>query len=123
MAYEIDHDRRRAEFVAGPGFSGTALCKAVAAMFDGDPRSASYDLIFDVRASRTGVELADIQIVSEAYHRQTREAGVKISCFVSNDTNYHLLTTTMDHLFDDRSNKVFRTVEAARRYLDERRAT
>jgi hypothetical protein len=56
MGYTIDHDRRRAEFIAEPGFSGKALCKAVAAMFDADPRTASYDLIFDTRGSDTGVE-------------------------------------------------------------------
>ena len=122
MAFSIDHQRRRAEFTAGPGFSGTVLSRAVAAMFDKDPRTASYDLIFDVRGSDTGATQADLQIVAEAYHRHKRSRGVKYGCFVTTDPNYPLWTAAMDHMFRDRQNRVFVTVENARAFLDRARA-
>jgi hypothetical protein len=121
MAYEIDHERRRAEFRAEPGFSGTVLSKAIAAMFDKEPRTASYDLIIDVRGSDTGASQSDINLVAEAYHRQPREPGVKYGCFVTTDPNYPLWTAAMNHQFDDRENRVFVTVENARAFLDQKR--
>jgi metal-dependent hydrolase (beta-lactamase superfamily II) len=122
MGVSINHDRRRAEFTAEPGFSGTVLSRAVAAMFDADPRTASYDLIFDVRGSDTGATQADLDLVAAAYHRHERTPGVKYGCFVTTDPNYPLWTAAMDHQFSDRKNKVFVTVENARAFLDRARA-
>ena len=121
MAYQIDHDRRRAHFRAERGFSGTVLSRAIADMFDADPRTASYDLIVDVRQSDTGAQPSDIQIVAEAYHRHTRTPGVKYGCFVSLDPNYPFWAAAMDDLFGDRKNKVFVTPERAIAFLDELR--
>jgi hypothetical protein len=118
MGYQVDHDRLRALFVAEPGFSGTRLCRAVAAMFDGDPQTASYDLLFDTRRTDTGLSPSDIQIVAEAYGRHPRTDGVKYSFFVSTDPNYPYMTAVMDALFPDRTNKVFATLEGAEAELD-----
>lgn len=118
MAYEIDHERRRATFVAEPGFSGTVLSQAIADMFDADPRTCSYDLIVDVRDSATGAQQSDIQIVAAAYHRHERTPDLKYGCFVSLDPNYPLWTAAMDHIFGDRQNKVFVTAERAAAFLD-----
>ncbi|HEY8573960.1 hypothetical protein [Phenylobacterium sp.] len=122
MAFSIDHKRRVAEFTAGPGFSGTVLSRAVAAMFDKDPRTASYDIIMDVRESDTGATPADIQIVVDAYHRHKRAKGPKYGCFVTTDPNYPLWTQVMDQMFGDRQHKVFVTVEGARAFLDRARS-
>ena len=122
MAFEIDHQRRRAHFRAEPGFSGAVLSRAIADMFDSDPRTASYDLIVDVRESETGAQPSDIQIVAEAYHRQPRTPGIKYGCFVSLDPNYPFWTAAMDDIFGDRKNKVFVTPERAAAFLDEVRA-
>lgn len=121
MGFTIDHNLRRAEFIAAPGFSGAALCRAVAAMFDDDPRTASYDMVFDVRASDTGATQADLQVVAEAYNRHKRTRGVKYGCFVTTDPNYPLWTAAMDHMFKGRQNKVFVTIENARAFLDQAR--
>jgi hypothetical protein len=121
MGFTIDHDRRRAEFIAEPGFSGTALSHAVADMFDEDPRTASYDMVFDVRRSNTGATQADLQIVAAAYHRHKRTRGVKYGCFVTIDPNYPLWTAAMDQMFKGRQNKVFVTIENARAFLDQAR--
>jgi hypothetical protein len=122
MGPEVDHARRRALFVAEPGFSGTALCRAVAAMFDADPKTASYDFVFDTRRTDTGITPADIQIVAETYGRHPRDGGVKYSFFVSTDVNYPYLTAVMDALFDDRTNKVFVSLENAEAELERLRA-
>ena len=122
MGPEVNHARRRALFVAEPGFSGTTLCRAVAAMLDADPRTASYDFLFDTRRSDTGINPSDIQIVAEAYARHPRDAGVKYSFFVSTDVNYPYLTAVMDALFGDRNNQVFVTLESAEAELNRLRA-
>jgi len=119
---EVDHARRRALFVAEPGFSGTVLCRAVAAMFDEDPRTASYDFLFDVRRTDTGITPSDIQLVAQAYARHPRDAGVKYSFFVSTDVNYPYLTAVMDALFGDRANRVFVSLESAEAELERLRA-
>jgi hypothetical protein len=121
MSIEVDHDKRRIEVVAGPGFSGGVLSRAIAEMFDGDPRTCNYDFVIDVRESVTGATHADFQIVVQAYHRHEREPGVKYGCFITLDPNYPLLTSTLDALLGDRSNKVFVTPERARAFLDKLR--
>jgi hypothetical protein len=118
MGVNIDHAQRRAEFTAGAGFSGLVLSRAVAAMFDDDPRTASYDLIFDLRESDEGATQAGLQLVAEAYHRHERTPGVKRSCFVSTDPNYPLWAAAIAQFFGDREIKVFVTAENARAYLD-----
>lgn len=121
MGIEIDHGARRVNMKATAGLSGTAISKATARMLETDPRTASYDFVMDVRDSPTGATQADLQIVLDAYHRQTREPGLKYGCYVSNDPNYRLWTASMDHLFGDRENLVFTTPEAAHAFLDEKR--
>ena len=118
MAVTIDHAQRRAEFTAGPGFSGIVLSRAVAAMFDKDPRTASYDMIFDLRDSDEGATQAGLQLVAEAYHRHERAPGLKHSCFVSTDPNYPLWAATIGQFFGDRQIKIFVTAENARAFLD-----
>jgi hypothetical protein len=122
MGYQVDHKRRRAEFTAEPGFSGTVLSKALAAMFDNDPRTCSYDLLFDLRGSDTGATQSDLELVAAAYHRHERAPGTKFTGFVSTDPNYPLWTASMDILFADRQSKVFVTLENARAFLDAARA-
>jgi hypothetical protein len=119
MAFEIDHDRRRAHFRAEPGFSGTVLSQAIADMFDADPKTASYDFVIDVRESDTGAQPSDIQIVAAAYHRHKRAPGLKYGCFVSLDPNYPFWAAAMDDIFGDRKNRVFVTPERAIAFLDE----
>ena len=122
MSVTIDHARRRAEFKAGPRFSGIVLSRAVAAMLDEDPRTASYDLIFDLRESDAGATQEGLQLVAAAYQRHARTPGVKYDCFVSTDPNYPLWAAAIAEFFEDRSNKVFATVESARAFLDQLRA-
>lgn len=121
MSIEIDHQKRLIEVTAGPGFSGAVLSRAVANLFDEDPRTASYDFIVDVRNTATGATPGDFQIVVEAYHRHKREPGAKYGCFVSVDPHYPLMTATLDSLLGDRTNKVFVTPERARAFLDKQR--
>lgn len=123
MGYQIDHDRKRAVFTAQHGFSGTVLSQAIADMFDDDPRTCSYDFIIDVRASETGAQQSDIQLVAQAYHRHQREPGLKYGCFVSTDPNYPLWTAAMDDIFGDRKNRVFVTPERAAAFLDNLRVS
>ena len=118
MGHQVDHARRRALFVSEPGFSGTALVKALAAMFDADPKTVSYDLVFDTRGTDTGLTPSDIQIVAEAYDRHPRGPGEKYSFFASNDPNYPYVIAVMDALFTDRTNRVFATLESAEAELD-----
>ncbi|HEY8573392.1 hypothetical protein [Phenylobacterium sp.] len=118
MGVTIDHAKRRAEFTAGPGFSGLVLSRAIAGMFDEDPRTASYDLIFDLRGSDEGATQAGLELVAAAYHRHERTPGLKHSCFVSTDPNYPLWVAAIGQFFSDRQIRIFVTAENARAYLD-----
>lgn len=123
MTIELDHERRRVNIAATPGFSGARVSQAIVEMFEHEPDLASYDFVMDMRASVTGATQADIDIVLRSYHQQPREPGPKYGCFVTSDPHFHLWTAAMDDLFGDRRNLVFGTPEAANSFLDQLRVS
>lgn len=122
LEHQVDDAKRRVTFRVAGEVPGWRIRDLIVGLFTRRPELTGYDLVFDLRESRTDAGPTDIEPIAEIYARAAGPVPAPSrTAFVTADMLFTHWAQVMDHQFPNRRHRVVPTFEAAEAFLREGR--
>ena len=121
-AVKIEDARARVTITSNESVPTARLVETMVGLVRDTPSRVHHDFILDIRKTYGDGTHDHVQEAAEAFRRLGAGETPTHTCFITYDAGFTHWARAMDFCFENRTHLCFSSLEAAERFLDQRRA-